>query len=111
MLLDSNTVIYASEPESEPLRGWLANHTLAAASVTQIEVLGFHHFAELVSERKPCFLGGQTAGLTACRVGADATVASKRSSSGMCRPRPTVFRPDSGTAMRSDRKVESVSFL
>ena len=41
-LLDSNIIIYATEPENEWLRIWLEAEPFAISQISQIEVLGYH---------------------------------------------------------------------
>jgi len=42
MLLDSNIVIYAAQPEHAFLRQFIAEHSPSVSAVTYVEVLGFH---------------------------------------------------------------------
>ena len=42
MLLDSNLIIYAAQPELAALRCWFAERGPAASVVSVIEVLGYH---------------------------------------------------------------------
>jgi predicted nucleic acid-binding protein len=51
MLLDSNIIIYAADPAHEWLRIWLENRTLAASSLTRVEVLGYHGLTPSVELR------------------------------------------------------------
>ena len=46
MLLDSNIVIYAAEPEHADLLHYLERQHKAVSSVTLVEVLGFHRLEE-----------------------------------------------------------------
>ena len=46
MLLDSNIVIYAAEPENANLLHFLERENKAVSSVSQVEVLGFHRLEE-----------------------------------------------------------------
>ncbi|HTD17479.1 MAG TPA: type II toxin-antitoxin system VapC family toxin [Chthoniobacterales bacterium] len=41
-LLDSNIIIYATDPENEWLRIWLEAEPFAISQISQIEVLGYH---------------------------------------------------------------------
>jgi len=52
MLLDSNIIIYAVQPENAFLAELIAGNSVAVASVTKIEVLGFHLWATLDPERQ-----------------------------------------------------------
>lgn len=45
MLLDSNIVIYAAQPEHTALRQFIAEHTPAVSVVTYIEVMGYHRLS------------------------------------------------------------------
>jgi hypothetical protein len=45
MLLDSNIIIYAAQPEHAALRALVAEHGPAVSIVSLIEVLGFHRLA------------------------------------------------------------------
>lgn len=49
MLLDSNILIYAAQPEHAILRQFIAEHAPAVSVISYIEVLGFHRLQE--SER------------------------------------------------------------
>jgi predicted nucleic acid-binding protein len=42
VLLDSNIIIYAAQPEHAALRRFIETHTPAVSVVSQIEVLGYH---------------------------------------------------------------------
>ena len=42
ILIDSNTVIYGSQPGYQYLQDYLAAHTLAISKITLVEVLGYH---------------------------------------------------------------------
>ncbi len=46
MLLDSNIIIYASQPEHVSLRQFIAKHAPAVSIVSYIEVLGYHRLTE-----------------------------------------------------------------
>jgi len=46
VLLDSNIIIYAAQPEHAALRQFIATHTPAASAISQIEVLGYHKLSE-----------------------------------------------------------------
>jgi predicted nucleic acid-binding protein len=45
MLLDSNIIIYASQPEHAKLRQFIAKHAPAVSAVSFVEVLGYHKLA------------------------------------------------------------------
>lgn len=42
MLLDSNIVIYATQPQHVALRQFIAEHAPAVSAISYVEVLGFH---------------------------------------------------------------------
>ncbi len=42
MLIDSNIIIYASQPEHGELRKFIADHAPSISAVSYVEVLGFH---------------------------------------------------------------------
>jgi predicted nucleic acid-binding protein len=42
MLIDSNIVIYASQPEHAHLRQFIADHAPAVSAISYVEVLGYH---------------------------------------------------------------------
>jgi predicted nucleic acid-binding protein len=46
MLLDSNILIYAAQPEHTRLRQFIAEHAPAVSIISYIEVLGFHRLQE-----------------------------------------------------------------
>jgi toxin FitB len=46
MLLDSNIIIYAAQPEHIALRQFIETHTPAVSVISQIEVLGYHKLTE-----------------------------------------------------------------
>ena len=46
-LLDSNIIIYATDPENEWLRIWLEAEPFAISQISQIEVLGYHQITPL----------------------------------------------------------------
>ena len=46
MLLDSNIIIYAAQPEHDALRQFIETHTPAVSVISYIEVLGYHKLTE-----------------------------------------------------------------
>ena len=46
MLLDSNIIIYAAQPEHATLRQFIETHAPAVSVVSYIEVLGYHKLTE-----------------------------------------------------------------
>ncbi len=46
MLLDSNIIIYAAQPEHENLRTFIAQHAPLVSAVSVVEVLGYHKLTE-----------------------------------------------------------------
>jgi predicted nucleic acid-binding protein len=45
MLLDSNVIIYAAQPEHGPLRRLIAERAPAISAVSYVEVLGYHRLS------------------------------------------------------------------
>ena len=50
MLLDSNIIIYAAQPQHEALRQFIAVHAPSVSLVGHVEVLGYHKLSD--SERQ-----------------------------------------------------------
>src|SRR5690349_15947680 len=46
MLLDSNIIIYAAQPEHTALRMFIAEHAPAVSAISYVEVLGYHKLNE-----------------------------------------------------------------
>jgi len=46
MLLDSNIIIYAAQPEHGELRRFIAEHAPAVPAISRVEVLGFHRLTK-----------------------------------------------------------------
>lgn len=46
MLLDSNIIIYAIQPENTQLRQFIATHTPVVSALSYVEVLGYHRLTE-----------------------------------------------------------------
>jgi hypothetical protein len=46
MLLDSNIIIYAAQPEHEDLQDFIAAHYPAVSAVSVVEVLGYDRLSE-----------------------------------------------------------------
>jgi len=46
MLLDSNIIIYASQPENALLRQFIGEHDIVVSAVSYVEVLGYHRLTE-----------------------------------------------------------------
>ena len=46
MLLDSNIIIYAAQPEHSQLRELIAEHSPAVSALSYLEVLGYHRLTE-----------------------------------------------------------------
>ena len=46
MLLDSNIIIYAAEPDHADLRQFIAEHSPAVSVISHIEVLGYHRLKQ-----------------------------------------------------------------
>lgn len=45
-LLDSNIVIYATQPENEWLRKWLEAEPFVISQISRVEVLGYHRLSD-----------------------------------------------------------------
>ncbi len=46
MLIDSNIIIYASQPNHDPLRRFIAEHHPAVSAISYVEVLGYHKLTD-----------------------------------------------------------------
>jgi predicted nucleic acid-binding protein len=46
MLLDSNIIIYAAQPQNEALREFIAEHAPSVSLVSYVEVLGYHKLSD-----------------------------------------------------------------
>lgn len=46
MLLDSNIIIYATQPEHDNLRRFIADHVPFVSAISYVEVLGYHKLAD-----------------------------------------------------------------
>lgn len=46
ILLDSNVIIYAAQPEFNQLRKWLRNQSFAVSQLSRLEVLGYHRITD-----------------------------------------------------------------
>jgi len=46
MLLDSNILIYAVQPDFQGLRNWLMSQSVCVSAITCLEVLGYHKLTE-----------------------------------------------------------------
>ena len=46
MLLDSNIIIYASQPENSQIRQFVGEHDIVVSAVSYVEVLGYHRLTE-----------------------------------------------------------------
>lgn len=46
MLLDSNIIIYAVQPENEFLREFIANNSPYVSAISYLEVLGYHQLTD-----------------------------------------------------------------
>lgn len=46
MLLDSNIIIYAAQPEHADLRRFIAEYAPAVSAISYVEVLGYHQLTE-----------------------------------------------------------------
>ena len=46
MLLDSNIIIYASQPENSQIRHFIGENDIVVSAVSYVEVLGYHRLTE-----------------------------------------------------------------
>jgi len=46
MLIDSNIIIYAAQPEHGALRTFIAKHAPTVSAISYVEVLGYHQLTE-----------------------------------------------------------------
>jgi toxin FitB len=46
MLIDSNIIIYAAQPEHQAIRDFIAAHAPAVSAISYIEVLGYHRLTQ-----------------------------------------------------------------
>jgi predicted nucleic acid-binding protein len=46
MLLDSNIIIYASQPENTQIRQFIGEHDIVVSAISYVEVLGYHLLTE-----------------------------------------------------------------
>ena len=46
MLLDSNIIIYAAQPQHEALRRFIAANPAAVSAISYVEVLGYHNLTD-----------------------------------------------------------------
>jgi hypothetical protein len=47
MLLDSNIIIYAAQPENSKLREFIAEHEPVVSALSYLETLGYHRLSKL----------------------------------------------------------------
>jgi len=46
MLLDSNIIIYASQPEHDQIRRFISENEIVVSALSYVEVLGYHRLTE-----------------------------------------------------------------
>ena len=46
MVLDSNIIIYASQPENTQIRQFIGEHDIVVSAISYVEVLGYHLLTE-----------------------------------------------------------------
>jgi hypothetical protein len=56
LLLDSNIIIYATQPPYDDLRRMIAESLPFVSAVSYVEVLGYHKLQPLLKRYFPCFL-------------------------------------------------------
>lgn len=47
MLIDSNLIIYATQPQHHLLRAWLVLHASHYSAITRLETLGYQHLRDV----------------------------------------------------------------
>lgn len=60
MLIDSNVIIYAAQPEHAELRQFIADHSPSVSAVSYVEVLGFHNLSEQDRAHLEAFFSAST---------------------------------------------------
>lgn len=46
MLIDSNLIIYATQPPNAELRGWLVDYATHYSAISRLETLGYHRLGD-----------------------------------------------------------------
>jgi len=46
MLIDSNLIIYATQPPHQRLRGWMVDHASHYSAISRLETLGYQHLRD-----------------------------------------------------------------
>jgi len=60
MLIDSNIIIYAAQPNHTVLRQFIATHTPAVSAVSYVEVLGYHGLTPAEKQHFETFFAAAT---------------------------------------------------
>jgi predicted nucleic acid-binding protein len=60
MLIDSNIIIYAAQPQHAALRQWIAQHAPAVSAISYVEVLGYHRLALAEKQALELFFAAAT---------------------------------------------------
>ncbi len=60
MLIDSNIIIYAAQPEHAGLRQWIAQHVPAVSGISYVEVLGYHRLTAFEKQALEVFFAAAT---------------------------------------------------
>jgi toxin FitB len=60
MLLDSNIIIYAAQPEYATLRAFIAQHAPAVSAISYLEVLDYHRLTEQERQHFEAFFAAAT---------------------------------------------------
>jgi predicted nucleic acid-binding protein len=60
MLIDSNIIIYAAQPERSDLRQLIANHAPFVSAVSYVEVLGYHQLSDAERQHFTAFFESAT---------------------------------------------------
>lgn len=60
MLIDSNIIIYAAQPQHTALRQWIAQHVPAVSAISYVEVLGYHRLTPAEKQALELFFAAAT---------------------------------------------------
>jgi toxin FitB len=60
MLIDSNIIIYAAQPQHAALRQWIAQHAPTVSAISYVEVLGYHRLTPVEKQALESFFAAAT---------------------------------------------------
>lgn len=60
MLIDSNIIIYAAQPQHANLRRFIAQHTPVVSAISYVEVLGYHKLSPAEKQAFELFFAATT---------------------------------------------------